>query len=112
MTRMRILVSIAVTMVLAGALSGTDTPKMADSAKVKIMAAQLKMSRLSGEMQQLQARAAQIQAQFPEAQKELADADEQAYKESNVSKEDFSVDNEKLEFVALPKPVVPEAKKP
>jgi hypothetical protein len=93
-------------------------PQLSEQAKVKILKAQLELTRLQQRWAQLQEEAKALQGQAPAAQKALADAEDEAFKAAGVSKVEWALDDDKLVFVPAPKkpepatPAKPEPKKP
>jgi proteasome assembly chaperone (PAC2) family protein len=102
-----IILAVAGLLVFGGiVLFGQDkaVPTYPESSKVKILQIQLKQTNLRAEYIQIQARMKEIEAQFPRTLEELQDAQDEAYKLAKVDKKEFTIDLQKLEFVAMPKP--------
>src|ERR1700690_292718 len=102
------LIAVAVLLSL-GFAQAAETPTFPAESKVKILRLQLDRANAISEYRQMQARMKEIETQVPKIDQDLQVAVEEAYRVAKVDKKDYTVDMQKVDFVAVQKP---EAKKP
>jgi multidrug efflux pump subunit AcrA (membrane-fusion protein) len=89
---------------VAGAQDVAKNVPVPPEAQVKILKAQQKLDKAQIEYDQLQARLKQLQADYAVTQAELQAAVDQAYNAVKLAKKDYTLDDQKMEFVPV-KPV-------
>lgn len=88
----------------------TVTTKMPEESRVRILQAQLKEEQLKSQFAQLQLQMSNLQTQYADTQKELESAKAEAFTRAKLDPKEWTINLDKVEFVAAPKPAPTPAK--